>query len=334
MRKFLTRRNIILAAVAVLIGFLWWNGRQTAAKKAESNVVVKEVTRGDVELSLSVSGEIKAEQQATLNYFTSGRVAYMGVKVGDKVKKWQLLAYLDPGDLEAAEQKAHYAYISADAYAKLIEDQVKGHESDESFTLKNTRVAAQTARDSAYDTWLSAQRAVKNSKLVAPFAGIVTNVTSAAVGDTASVTDGVTIVDPKSLYFSAEVDETDVGKLNGTETVEVEMDAFSGQKFSATIGDVGFVSTLSSTGATVYPVKLYFPEGDLGKLRVGMNGDAKIILEVKKDVLRVPVEAVVDGYVTLAEGEQKVAVETGLEGDIDVEITKGLSEGEKVIINR
>lgn len=333
MRKLLTRRNLLVAGLVLLVVLWWWRGKQAEVQKTASLQRVVTVSRGQVELSLQVSGEVKADSRATLNYPASGKVAYMGVKEGDVVKKGQLLAYLDPGDLQAAERKAYYTYLAADTYAKLIEDQVKGHDSDETFTQKNSRVTAQTSRDSAYDTWLTTRRTLQNSQLVAPFSGVVTSVTATAVGDTASIADGISLVDPTSLYFSAEVDESDVGKVTESQKVEVSLDAFPKQKFEVNIGEVGFVSGISSTGATIYPVKLVFKKEDMPRLRLGMNGDAKIVLAVKENVLKLPVEAVVEGQVN-PEGKdaKKVPVQVGLEGDTEVEIVSGLNEGAKVIL--
>jgi hypothetical protein len=64
-----------------------------------------------------------------------------------------------------------------------------------------------------------------------------------------------------------------------------------------------------------------------------MNGDAKIILAIKDNVLKLPVEAIVDGEVMPANQEKKkVKVVTGLEGDTDTEIVSGINEGDKVVI--
>ena len=332
MRKFLTKRNIVIAVVLILLTGWWWNGRRAVDKK-NGSVKTAGVTRGEVVSYLSVSGQVKADQQAILNFPAPGKLSYIGVKEGDFVKSGKLLASLDLGDLQTAWNRAYYQYLAADANAKLVEDQVKDHDKDESFVQKNSRVAAQTARDMAYDTMLAAQRAINNAKLTAPFEGIVIAVTATTIGDTVSVTDGVTVVNPKNLYFSAEVDESDVGKISQNQKVEVNLDAYPDEKFTANIGEIGFVSQLSSTGATVYPVKLRFPPEVLTRLRIGMNGDAKIILAVKGNVLKLPVEAIVDGEVILADQDKKkVKVVTGLEGDTDTEIVSGINEGDKVVI--
>jgi RND family efflux transporter MFP subunit len=333
MRKFVTKRNIIIAVILLLVVGFWWRGKQAAAAKAVKSEKIVQVTRADVVSSITVAGEIAVDKQASLNFPAPGKLSYIGVKVGDQVKNGHILAELDPGDLQTMWNKAYYTYVAADANAKQIEDLVKGHDSDESFAQKTERVAAQTARDEAYDAMLAAQRAINNSQLKAPFNGIVTNVTATAVGDTVNVTDGVTVVDPTSLYFSAEVDESDVGKITTNEPVTVTLDAYPGETFQAEISEIGFVSQISSTGATIFPVKVKLDASATARLRIGMNGDADIILQTVPNVLTLPVEAVVDGQVTLAGKTEKQAdVKTGLEGDTLIEIVSGLNEGDKVVI--
>lgn len=335
MRKYLTKRNIIVLGLVILAAGWGIYHRAQSKSKAKGVEKVVSVEKKDVVSSLTISGEIKADKQAILNFNATGRLGYIGVKEGDEVKKGQLLASLDLGDLQTAEVKARYSYLAADAYAKKIEDEVKGHDADETFTQKYNRVSAQTARDIAYDAWLAAQRAIRNAKLISPMNGTVSAVTVTVTGDTVNVTDGVTVVDPESLYFSGEVDESDVGKITMNEPVKVLLDAFPGETFGATISEIGFVSGLSSSGATIFPVKIKLDNGRESKLRLGMNGDADIILNTRKNVLSLPIEAVVDGKVTLMSNEAKLMeVKTGLEGDTLVEITGGLNEGDKVVIKQ
>lgn len=332
MRKFLTRRNIVIALIVLVGGWWWWNGQRTKSKLLAERKVV-EVSRGDVALSVTVSGEVKAEKQAILNFPSSGKLAYVNVREGDRVKRYQSLVGMDTGDLKAAETAAYYNYLAADANAKEVEDDLKGKGASENFTEKNTRVTAQTTRDKAYDAWLTAQRAVRNSGLSAPFAGVVTGVTSVAVGDTIGIADGVTVVDPESLYFEIEVDETDLGKIEIGQEIIISLDAFEGENFKGRLENIGFVSELSNTGATVFPAKIRFEANVVERLRIGMNGDAEIELGRVENVLRLPVEAVVDGKIVMdAKDDPGVDVEVGMEGDEYVEIKSGVTEGQRVVI--
>lgn len=314
---------VILIAGGLVVGWKITQNSKLKAQKLKLQTV--KVERRDVVQSVTAAGKIEAERMATLNFPSAGKLGYINVKAGDSVKKWQAMAGLDMRDIKASERVAYYKYMAADANAKLVEDQVKGHDTDESLTQKNTRVAAQTVRDEAYETWQQTVRAVQNANLISPINGVVTGETVNVAGDTVGVTDGITVVDLESLYFSSEVDETDVGKISVGLPVKITLDAFPDKVFEGNVSEIGFVAGLSDTGATVFKVKVKMT----GSFRVGMNGDATMILKEAKNVLTLPVESVKDGKVTLVPGK-KVEVQTGLTGDSYVEIINGISEGEDV----
>jgi len=327
MKIFLSRRNIVLLVIIALLGGLFlWNRNRV---KNGIEQVLTEVNRGNIIAETSFPGKIESERKAVLNFATIGKAGYVNVKEGDTVSRGQLLAGLDIRDLGAAETAAYYKYLAADANAKKIEDDLKGKDTTETFTEKNTRVAAQTARDAAYDAWQTARRATFNGNLTAPFAGVVTEMTFQAIGDTVGVTDGVTVVDPENLYFEIEVDEADFAQIEVGEGVKVVLDAFPEDEFPGYVSLIGFQTRLSSSGATVVPIKVTLAEDS--RLRLGLNGDAMIELGRAENTLYLPYEAVIDGEVTLPGGEKK-KVETGLETDTDIEIKAGLNEGEKVVV--
>lgn len=328
MRKFLTKRNIITAVVLVAAVSGWYMKSRNAARPV---VKTATVVRKDLVQSLSVSGKIDAEKKATLTFPLPGKLAFVTVKPGDLVTAGAWLAGLNLGDLQAMERKAYYAYVAADAYAKLIEDQVKGHDSDETFLQKDNRVAAQTARDTAYDSWLTARRAINNATLKTPISGVVASVSVNVAGETIGVTDGVIVVDPSSLFFNTQVNETDIVSIKTGQEVEINLDAFPREKFTGVVKRIGFATITGDTGATVLPVWISLPQEALPRMKLGLNGDGNIVLATAKNVLTLPVEAVTNGKVTLKDGQKK-KIETGLESDFDVEIKSGLNEGDVVII--
>ncbi|TSC85483.1 MAG: HlyD family secretion protein [Microgenomates group bacterium Gr01-1014_16] len=321
------KRWLIIGAIFLaVIGFFWIRNRnKNAANKSVKTVAVE---RKDVVQTLTLSGKVAAEREAKLRFLSSGKLGYIKVKEGDVVKKGQSLMGLDQRDLAAAETAAYYSYIAADANAKEAEDLVKGHDKDETYVQKNDRVAAQTARDKAYEAWQTAIRAKQNGNLVAPIDGVVVNVSVNVSGETVGVTDGVDIVDPESLYFDTEVDEADLNKIVEGMEARVKLDAFAGRDFEGTILKIGYETRVSDTGATVIPVRVKLSNMNL---RVGLNGDATVVTGEAKNVLTLPIEAVVDGKVENAEGE-KINVETGLEGETDIEIRSGVKEGDKIVI--
>jgi len=325
-KKWFTKKRIIIAAIIVVIlivGFSWFSNHSKSPNYELVTPVRKDLTE-----VLSVSGQIDADRKAVLKFSVTGKLAYLGVAEGDIVTRGKLLANMDTGDLQSAVTEAYYRYQAADANAKEIEDSVKGHSSDETFAQKNNRVAAQTARDIAYDNWLEAKRALAYAYLYAPFAGIVSNITVKSVGANVGVTDGVTVVDPTSLYFAAEIDETDLEKIAVGQPVVVDLDAFK-TDIEGTIVAVGFETRLSDTGATVIPVKVALPTDWMFKLKLGLNGDADIILQTVSNVLALPLEAVKGNEVILENGDKR-RVTTGIVTDTEVQIVDGLTENDRV----
>ena len=331
MGKSMRRRNVMIAILILVVGVGWGLWRRSESD-SDKNIRIVSVERGDVVRTLTLSGRIRAEREANLRFLSLGKLGYVRVGEGDRVKKGMAMMGLDTRDLAAAETAAYYSYIAADANAKQVEDEVKGHDNDETFVLKNKRVAAQTVRDKAYDTWQSAIRAKNNASLIAPFDGIVARMTVNVVGQVVGVADGVDVVDPDSLYFGAEVDEADLSKVAVGGKVEVELDAYPNRKFEGEVKIIEFVAHISDAGATVFSVRVKtLSEEDIKILRLGMNGDATLVAGQVKNVLMLPIEAVVDGEVELVNGEKK-KIGMGLEGDDLIEVKEGLKEGDRVVV--
>jgi HlyD family secretion protein len=87
-----------LSSLALLgLGFYWFT------RPKPIPVVLKEVTEGKVEATLANTraGTIEACQRTKLSTIIGGRIEYLGVKEGDKVKKGQLLLKLWNDDQQA-----------------------------------------------------------------------------------------------------------------------------------------------------------------------------------------------------------------------------------------
>jgi HlyD family secretion protein len=140
---------------------------------------------------------------------------------------------------------------------------------------------------------LEAQKKQLNDyNIVSPIDGTIIQKDYKA-GDTvnsgSSSTVLMTVADMSKMVFTIEVDELDIAKIAENQKVEVTADALPNGKFE---GQVTNVSVLGNTqnGVTTYPVEVTISEP--GKLRPGMNVNAKIMVESKKDVLYVPMSAV------------------------------------------
>lgn len=86
-----------------------WFGEEASTTTAQ---LLIPVTRGSISSTISASGTIVMPSQAKLAFSTSGTVAQVNVKVGDRVTKGQVLATLDTAD---AEREAQTAIVTAEA---------------------------------------------------------------------------------------------------------------------------------------------------------------------------------------------------------------------------
>jgi RND family efflux transporter MFP subunit len=330
--RFTKKRVIILAIVLAVVFGAFFSFRGRSSKDVEKALVEK----GTVREELILTGSIRAEKHVTLSFPTSGKISWVGVTEGQKVSKGQALTSLDKTVLNTVYQQALNTYKDKQAAAEKAEDDVKNHSSDETFTQKSTRTAAQVARDSAYDSVLAAAYNLKNATLLAPFAGIVTSLPFPSPGvNVNSIDTQVEIVDPDTLYFEVEADQSEVTDVRDGQEAIVILDSYSDKEFK---GKVSFVSYTPKAGeaGTIYKVKVEFEKGAFGGdlPRIGMTGDAKFVISQKENVLYAPPKFIntdKEGkFVNLGKIGNKVRVKIGIEGEEKVEITDGVSEGNEL----
>jgi HlyD family secretion protein len=192
---------------------------------------------------------------------------------------------------------------------------------------------------SAQTTLETAQAALKAATLTAPFTGTVISV-GAEVGDlVSSNTVVVLLADLTALRVRAVVDETDIGPVKVGQEVDITFDAFPGRQFQGQVLEVPFLGTLSQNIVTYdVPISL---EGDKDvPLKPGMTANLKIVLARRENVLLIPAMAVQPGetgnVVLVQDSPQKPSVATPVEvgfGDgVYVEVTRGLNEGDRVVV--
>jgi len=105
-RSWFTRRNILLAALAVAVaaggtvGSILWRNSQNTAATEEAPLQTATVQRGDLKLFATGTGTLIARAEATFGFKASGQVKEVAVEVGEVVEAGDLLARLDDSDAE------------------------------------------------------------------------------------------------------------------------------------------------------------------------------------------------------------------------------------------
>jgi len=192
-----------------------------------------------------------------------------------------------------------------------------------------------------------AQTDLANSTIVSPMDGLALS-RNVEVGDAVSsilvmgsqATLVMVLGDVGSVYVKGKVDEADIGKVRFDQEARIRVESLKDKSF------VGRVTKISPMGeekdnVTTFEVRVSI-DNPTGELKVMMTANAEIILEEKKDVLLVPEAAVVfekdrSTFLELADpkaerGRRRVAVELGIGNGVKREVVKGVSEGDKVVL--
>lgn len=146
------------------------------------------------------------------------------------------------------------------------------------------------------------------------------------------------IVSFANLAFTAQIDETDIVRVQPGMKTTITLDGLPDTPFTSEVVSVGKEAVTTPTGGTAFPVLLRFSTNGEPVL-LGMNGSVEINVETIGDVLAVPVEALlqdgnVDYVFTIRGGRaRRTEVKIGRFTDTLVEIVSGLEEGDTVIVS-
>lgn len=328
---FKTKRFLITLISIIIIAVIIFFPKNNSKEKVETT----SVTWGDVKSVVSASGSLNGKTSANLKFKTSGKLAILNVHLNQEVKEGDLIAQLDTQALSIALKQAENTFWDKDATAKKIEDDLKNHDKDETYTQRATRITAQIARDNAYDALKEAKRAFQDVVLTSPITGIITKV-DVVKGQNISTTDTIAqVVDDSEIFFDAEVDEADISNVSLNQPVEVTLNAYPNKVFKANVSEIQPITKTTSSGATVVIVRIKLNAVGV-RFALGLNGQADIITKEVKNVLKIPQEALIDEkYLYIEEGEtyKKIEIETGIKSDTDVEVKRGISENQTIVIN-
>ncbi|MGH7829811.1 MAG: efflux RND transporter periplasmic adaptor subunit [Candidatus Binatia bacterium] len=305
---------------------------------------------------LTASGYVVADRKAAVASKGTGRLVYLGVEEGDRVKRGQVIARLEDDDVVAALNRAKENLRLSEADLKdaqrslerqrvLIEKQLVAPAEYDAAEARYKRVVASI--EAARATVKEAEAAVENTRIVAPFDGTVLS-KNADVGEIVAPLAGaagsrgavVTIADMSSLEVEADVSEASITRVVSGQPCEITLDAYPERHYAGYVDKV--VPTADRAKATVM-VKIKFQSYDQ---RVLPEMSAKItflppgtkdLAKMFQPVLTVPASAVAtrNGRQVVYRVEKDKAVEVpvvlGREMGGQIEIQQGLKAGEKVI---
>ena len=353
-----------LVVVGLAVGGFFWTTRTKPVV-----VVLKAVDRGNVESTVvnTRAGTVEACQRTKLSTIMGGRIEFLGVKEGDKVKKGQLLMKLWNDDQKAqqtlaeaqramAGQRVKEVCTTAASSLREAERQTslraRGYVSEAREDAARSesdarRAACETAR--ADVTQASARVAVTKVEqgrmvLSAPFDGTVAKIVGELGEYSTPSPPGVPtppaldLIDDTCLYVKAPMDEIDAPKIKAGLPVRVSLDALPKQPLKGKVRRVApYVSAVEKQARTV-DVEVDFDMPATGGLLVGYSADVEIVLGGREKVLRVPTAALIEGAKVMVLNTESGKLEerkvkTGIANWEFTEILDGLAEGERIVIS-
>ncbi|MFR2415489.1 MAG: efflux RND transporter periplasmic adaptor subunit, partial [Veillonella nakazawae] len=218
---------------------------------------------------------------------------------------------------------------------------------DQNAIAQQTYDDSVTAYERAKSTYDRAAADLNDATITAPMSGTVIG-TPLKAGQTISTGISTqmiiaTIADLSDLEIYLTVDETDIGSIKQGAKVEFTVDSKPGETFTGYVSEIakGTKGNMGATSNSVvyYTVKVQIPENISNNFLPSMTARATIFGEDIKNTLVVPLTAVRTDkqgeYVYVIKDGQPVrtAVSTGVTGDTNVQILKGLSEGDEIIVS-
>ncbi len=351
MKGFLRNKIVWFFLIGLLIGVVVWKFilLPQQEKKASSSKNGKQteytIKRETIKETLTISGELDAEEKVTLRFQSSGLISWIGVKKGDAVKKNQLIASLDQKEAKKNLEKYLNTYLDSrwdfdqtkDEYRQPAQD-YWGLSWDQRNAIDRALQQAQFDLNNAVLDVELKNILLQYANLYSPIDGIVTKVAAPVAGVHVTATQAeFEVINPNSLYFSLLPDQTEVTKLSSSMSADLVFDSYPDEKITGYIQDIAFIPKSGETN-TVYEVKVTYPINDEThtKYRIGMTGDAIFTVLEKPNVLTVPFSFLKTEkdkkYVMKKTGtkKEKVYVDVGIESDEVVEITGGLAEGDVI----
>jgi membrane fusion protein, multidrug efflux system len=289
------------------------------------------VSAGPGEPPIDATGIVSAREEVRLSFKVGGLVQKVTVREGDRVKKGQILAQLDPTEIAAQVDQARQLAVKSDRDlargVALQADQVIPLEQ-----LQNLRTQADVARSQLRAARFNQQYAA----IVAPADGVVLRRTIeerelVAAGQVALVLGR----NDRGFIVRFSVADRDVVRLRRGDVVALHLDAWPTKAFGAAVSQIASAadpgSGLFTIEAVMSATDKALVSGLVGRVQLSPQGDAGLLPHV-------PLSAVLEGngmraQVFIADGDhaRRRDIEIAFITADSVAVRSGLKLGERII---
>ncbi len=358
-----TRRGpspVLIVVLIALAAVAAWFGLRRAG-----NAGATEVTLGTAEATgggsvsgdgISANGYVVARTKASVSSKILGRLAWIGVTEGTRVRAGEVIARLESADYEAAVNATHANEAQIEAQIVQSRRDLKRTQSlrtqdlvsDADLENAQTRLDILLAQAAATRAQTKLSEAnLENTRVRAPFAGTILRkdaevgeiVAPSSAGGGLTRTAIVTMADLQTLEVEVDVNEAYIAQIRNQQTARITLDAYPDTSFSGRVRQV--VPTADRQKATVL-VKVSILDRDP---RILPEMGAKVVFEAHGAQAQaaprrvfVPQAALVQAggkaSVWIAEDGKvrQQAVDVGPARGDRIEVRQGLSGGESLVL--
>ncbi len=368
--------GLLSFAILIAVGATWW----LTSNGAATRYLTAPVTRGDVIRAVTATGTVNPVLTIIVGSYVSGVIQEINCDYNTKVTKGQVCATIDPrpyqtlvdqskanlaqakAQLEKDKAALAYARQKYDRTAKLVESSAVSRDTLDNAKSVLDAANAQIGVDQA--TIEQRQAQLESADVNLGYTSIVSPVNGTVVSR--NVTVGQTVAasfqtptlfliatDLTHMEVDTNVSESDIGGIKDGDQATFTVDAFPKRVFNGTVSQVR-QSPQNIQNVVTYDVVVGVDNYD-GALKPGMTAATRIVVDQRKDVLRIPNEALrymparsaasrrsassrrggeqTDVWVLRGRTPVRVPVTTGLADDTRTAIVKGnLNTGDQVII--
>ncbi len=296
MKKFLIAVGIIILMVFFVFYFF------IHKKNSEPKFRTAKVERGDIVLRVSATGTLNALTTVQVGTQVSGIIAELYADYNSVVKKGDVIAKLDDTFLKAQVAEAEANLYKANVTLKEAERNY--NRAKELFSqgfiseaeLNQAEANYESAKATVKQMEATLERAKTNlqyATIRAPIDGIVISRNVDRGQTVAASLQAPTLFtiaqDLKQMRLEASIDEADIGKIKENQIATFTVDSFPEERFMGRVSQIR-LEPVTVQNVVTYTVIIDVPNPEL-KLRPGMTANVSILIDRRKDVLRIPASA-------------------------------------------
>jgi RND family efflux transporter MFP subunit len=228
-------------------------------------------------------GRAKATLEVDIGFEVSGQLVERPVNVGDEVSAGTVMARIDPRDYENALTRAKAERDRAKAFLDRVEIAAR------TGAVSRQEVDDARARFNQADAQVAIrQKAVEDTRIVAPFDGIVSATYLDNFQNVRPKQPVIRFLDVSRIEMIINVPENMINLAPYVRDVRVRFDALPGQEVSARIKEVG---SEASEATRTYPITLIMdPAAEGVGVKPGMAGEASATVDVPEHAARAGIE--------------------------------------------